>query len=154
MSVRDAGAKPGLDSSTRTRRPPCATLAAVKSPAAEPPTIITSPSARAKRESRSGIATVSDLPSRRAFGTRRRRVAASNLKWLRSANPARGCAGERRLRQYSECPVGYKARGQDFCRARADRAERIARNNRLFRPCHRCVPRAAQPDGGGAGNRK
>src|SRR5271165_2065580 len=71
MSVREAGSKWGLDSRTRTRRPPCAIFAAVNRPAAEPPTITTSPSARVARESRSGLATVSDLPSCGALGTGR-----------------------------------------------------------------------------------
>jgi hypothetical protein len=44
--VRGAGSNCGLDSSTRTRRPPRATLAAVNNPAAEPPTTITSRSTR------------------------------------------------------------------------------------------------------------
>src|SRR5277367_2079940 len=43
MSERDVGSKPGLDSRTRTERPPFATVAAVYKPAAEPPTTMTSP---------------------------------------------------------------------------------------------------------------
>jgi len=43
ISERDAGSKPGLDSRTRTCRPPPATVAAVYKPAAEPPTTMTSP---------------------------------------------------------------------------------------------------------------
>src|SRR5580700_4524944 len=49
ISERDAGSKPGLDSSTRTLRPPLATVAAVYKPAAEPPTTTTSPLSPPKR---------------------------------------------------------------------------------------------------------
>src|ERR1700676_228525 len=50
MSVRSGGSKQGLDSRTRTRRPPRATAAAVYKPAAEPPTTTTSPPSRRGRE--------------------------------------------------------------------------------------------------------
>jgi hypothetical protein len=53
------GSKPGLDSRTRTGRPPLATVAAANRPAAEPPTTITSPLAPSVRGLCSVLGTIS-----------------------------------------------------------------------------------------------
>src|SRR5450755_4426548 len=65
MRVRAGGSKWGLDSRTRTRRPPRARAAAVYRPAAEPPTTITSPFSRDERESLDFFATVWYAPTTR-----------------------------------------------------------------------------------------
>ena len=61
MTIRErrAGSKPGLDSSTRTLRPPRATVAAVKNPAADPPTTRTSPLSLTCRGCSSVLGTIS-----------------------------------------------------------------------------------------------
>ena len=68
IRVRAGGSKHGLDSRTRTERPPRASAAAVYRPAAEPPTTITSPFSRRGRGSLLVFDTVWYAPMTRDVG--------------------------------------------------------------------------------------
>jgi len=85
---RAAGSKPCLDSRTRTQRPPAATVAAVNSPAAEPPTTMTSPLSRPGRDFCSVLDTISLSQAAHTPGTLLGRVFArkciKNIDWFPS----------------------------------------------------------------------
>ncbi len=67
ISVRRAGSSSGIDSTTRTRRPARARVAAVYRPAADPPTTTTSPLARPRRGWCSMASTIACCPNRTGF---------------------------------------------------------------------------------------